>query len=306
MTSASIRNDRIGLGYAVLTTLFWGSAFVSARYLLGGTPKVDSFSLVFYRFLIGSAVIFSIILWKKQKMLLRSASEWRAVLKVSFFLFWLVSFLFFIGQRTVSATTAALFLESGPALLLILWKLVRRNRTSKAEIVAVIAGLFGCMLVLNIISADGIHFGGSFWGQLAMLGSAISWVIGSFSGQRLMESGNRLVKTAWCELFSALFTLPIMLFMHDKLIVPSSLNAWGAIVIMGVFPSAFAFMAWGEAMVRLPLWKLSLTQNLTPVFTLIGAVLILNEQLTFLNFTGIMAVLIGLSIAVIFGERKLG
>ncbi len=300
--------DRVGIGLGVISTLLWGSAFVSARYLLGASPqRVDAMSLVFYRFLIGSVLIFAVARARGISWKLHSAVEFRQVAVVGFFLYFLMSCLFFVGQRTASATTAALFLESGPALIVIVWKLMRGRPTGRAEIFAVAAGLIGCMMVLNMISAAGIRYEtGSWAGELALLGAAISWVIGSVYGQELMRSERRMALTGWCELLAGLMVLPVMFWNRSGLIVPSGWASWGVIAVVGIFPTGLAFIAWGAAMPRLALWKLSMLQNLTPVFTLIGAWLLLDERMTGFNLAGIALVLAGLSVAVLATRRKDG
>ena len=91
--------------------------------------------------------------------------------------------------------------------------------------------------------------------------------------------------------------IPFLLIFHSQLIIPAGWDAWGAIVLLGLVPTAAAFIAWSEAMPRVPLWKLGLLQNLSPVFTLLGAWLFLGEHLSFYNILGIILVLAGLRMA---------
>ncbi len=291
------RSDRLGAAAAVVATLLWSSAFVSARYLLGDSRRIDPMTLVFFRFAIGAAVVFGVAKLFRAPLRLESAGQFRGVIPVAFFLYFLMSFLFFIGQRWTSATTSALFIESGPALLVIVWKLLCRRPTGRDEIAAVLLGGLGCMFVLNIISASGIHFGDtSRFGQLLLLCAAISWVIGSVQGRKLMNCRNPLAVTGWCQLVSALMMVPLLVIFHREIILPHEAAAWGAVLAMGIFPTALAFILWGYAMPRLELWKLSLIQNLTPVFTLAGAWMILDERLTWFNLIGMALVLTALAI----------
>ena len=104
-------------------------------------------------------------------------------------------------------------------------------------------------------------------------------------------------------LVCALLDLPFLAIMHKSLIFPTAPSAWFAIFGMAVFPTAIAFVTWGEAMARLPLWQLNLTQNLTPVFTLVGSYFILHEPLTAWNVLGIAIVLGGLSAAALKSKK---
>ena len=248
MTLLSKNAELVGFRLALLAIVCWSSAFLVARFLLGGDARVDPVSLVFYRFLIGSAAILGYAAWRKESLRFRSLREFMQMLAVAFFMLFLMSLLFFIGQQTASAITAALFLESGPAIIAIVWKLIRRHPTERREILAVGCGLLGCMFVLNMISMRGFHYGFASWlGQLALIGSAVSWVIGSAIGRKLMAAPNRVVLMGYCELASAVMVIPFLLIFHSQLIIPAGWDAWGAIVLLGLVPTAAAFIAWSEA-----------------------------------------------------------
>ena len=59
-------------------------------------------------------------------------------------------------------------------------------------------------------------------------------------------------------LICALLDLPVLAIMHKSLIFPTAPSTWAAILGMAIFPTSIAFVAWGEAMARLPLWQLNL------------------------------------------------
>ena len=73
---------------------------------------------------------------------------------------------------------------------------------------------------------------------------------------------------------------------------------------MAIFPSALAYIAWGVALKQCEMWKLLLTQNLTPVFTMVGSFLLLGEKLTLFNVTGMVLVFCGLFAVVLAGRKK--
>ena len=292
-----------GIILAILSCLLWGSLFVFGRYLLEAPSKVDPYSLVFYRFSTASILLLLYARLKRQPLLPNSWKQFYGICKTGFFLYWLMAILNFIGQRNVTAMTASLFVESGPAIILIVWKIISRQKTTKIEIIACVIGFIGSMLVLNIISPNGLHLTGHPWGILCVFLSAVSWVIGGYFGKDLMRGNSRITIVAWCMLICGLLDLPVLTVMHKSLIIPTTLSAWGAILGMAVFPTAIAFVTWGEAMARLPLWQLNLTQNLTPVFTLVGSYFILHEPLTVWNLIGIAIVLMGLSAAALKSQK---
>ena len=193
-----------GILLAVLSCLLWGSVFIFARFLLGSPSKIDPYSLVFFRFSTASVLLLLYARYKKQPLLPSSWKQFYGMVKTGIFLYWLMSILFFIGQRNVTAMTASLFIESGPAIILIIWKIISRQKTTKIEIIACVIGFIGSMLVLNIISPNGLHLTGNPWGILCVFLSAVSWVIGGYHGKDLMRGGSRITAVAWCMLICAL------------------------------------------------------------------------------------------------------
>ncbi len=292
-----------GIILAILSCFLWGSVFIFARYLLGTPHRIDPYLLVFLRYSLSASMLFAYAKYKRLPLMPKSRQQLIGMLKTGFFLYWLMSLCFFIGQRNVTAMTASLFIESGPAIILIAWKIISRQKTTNVEYVACALGLLGSMLVLNIISPSGIHLTGNPFGILFVFLSAVSWVIGGYCGKDLMQKGERIIGIAWSILFCAIFDIPVVLLMRHQIIFPSTPSAWAAILSMAIFPTSIAFVAWGEAMAILPLWQLNLTQNLTPVFTLIGSYFILHEPLTIWNLIGIAIVLAGLSAAALKSQK---
>lgn len=209
-----------------------------------------------------------------------------------------------IGQQYVTATTASLFMESAPAFLMVMWRLVTRQTMTKGDIAASLLGVFGCMLVMNIISPLGIGFSGDPIGIPFLFFASVSWIVGNHYSHDVMYSGDAIVTTAWCQLCASLMMLPQMFVMSDALIFPSTWQAWLAVAALGLFPTAIAYGTWSKAMTYIYGVKLTMMQNLTPVFTMFGAWLLLDEAVAWWNVVGMAIVFFGISIAVMYNMKK--
>ena len=99
MTLLSKNAELVGFRLALLAIVCWSSAFLVARFLLGGDARVDPVSLVFYRFLIGSAAILGYAAWRKESLRFRSLREFMQMLAVAFFMLFLMSLLFSSASR---------------------------------------------------------------------------------------------------------------------------------------------------------------------------------------------------------------
>ncbi|MBQ9775787.1 MAG: DMT family transporter [Lentisphaeria bacterium] len=289
---------------ALLTTMLWGSSFVAARSLLAGTPQTDPLFMVFCRFGIGALTLFLLAFLLKKDVRIKSRRHAWQIFRAASLIYWGMSLLLFMGQKTTSATTGALILESGPAVLTILWKLFSRQKTTVTECFGCLFCFFGSMLVLKIITPEGFNFSGDWSGQILLLASAVCWVAGSVYTSELMKNSDKLATTAWLCLTAALLTLPVMGIFHETLLIPRTLPAWGTLLYFGIFPTAIAFLCWNAAMLILPLWKLNLMQNLTPLFTLAGAYFLLGEKLSPLGLAGTFIVLGSLSSIILFTAKR--
>ncbi len=287
-------------------SFLWSSAFVTAGFLLGGGAKrIDPLTLTALRFFIGGLIVLCVGRVTKRPLWFNSKRQFFLVLGTALQLYLLTSFLSFTGQKSVSATAGALLVDSGPVILLAFWNLFML-KSSKNEFFSVIIAAAGALMVLNILTPDGfIYDGGRLTGQLFCVAAAIFWITGSRCTKALMESGgDSLVMTGWCELISGIMAMLVMIPAAPALILPSTFEAWGGVIIMAVFPSALAYIAWSVALKQCEMWKLLLTQNLTPVFTMAGSFLLLGEKLTLFNLLGMVLVFGGLISVILAGHKK--
>ena len=301
-----MNRDLKGMLFAGSASLLWSSAFVTAGFLLGGgAKKIDPLTLTALRYLIGGVIILAVGRITKRPLMFNSKRQFFLVLGAALQLYLLTSFFSFMGQRSVTATSGALIVDSGPVILVALLNLVML-KSSKLEILSVAIAALGALMVLNVLTPAGINYdSASVTGQLFCLGAAIVWITGSRCTKALMESGgDSLVMTGWCELASGIMGALVMIPAAPTLILPASPDVWVGVGVMAIFPSALAYIAWGLALKQCEMWKLLLTQNLTPVFTMIGSFLLLGEKLTLFNIAGMVLVFGGLFAVILAGRSK--
>lgn len=287
-------------------SLLWSSAFVTAGFLLGGgAKKIDPLTLTALRFILGGLIILGVGKITGRPLWFNSKRQFYLVLGTAFQLYLLTSFLSFTGQKSVTATAGALLVDSGPVILVAFWNLCM-FKSSKLELFSVAVAAVGALMVLNILTPAGfIYDGGRLAGQLFCIAAAIVWITGSRCTKALMESGgDSLVMTGWCELISGVMAALVMIPAAPTLILPAAPETWIGVAVMAIFPSALAYIAWGVALKQCEMWKLLLTQNLTPVFTMLGSFLLLGEKITLFNVTGMVLVFCGLIAVVLAGRKK--
>ncbi|KGQ70670.1 multidrug transporter [Chelonobacter oris] len=141
------------------------------------------------------------------------------------------------------------------------------------------------------------------FGDLLAFLAALVWAIYSILMRKISEFGYRTLQTTRRTFFYGLLFMSPPVFLtdfqlsFDKILRPDNLLN---ILFLGLCASAICFVSWNYAVKILGAVKTSLYIYLVPVITVISAVWILNEKLTWLAAIGIVFTLLGLAIS----ERK--
>lgn len=292
--------------YGILATLCWSSTFLFGKNLISNN-LIDPYSLVFFRFFIGGVFTLLIAIVSKEKI---SKNEFIGkngflLLSSSFFLYFAMSIFLFVGQRYCNATTAAIFLESMPVVLLLLIEIIIKRKFNLDKFLIVILGCLGCLLVLKKANQSFMaSISVDLWGLTALLISALSWVMGSIIVKKINFDKNITAKTAIMQLFAAIFCLPLLLFFKTKLIFIPTFEVYFQVIFMSIFPTAAAFILWNIAIRSGELYLALMCQNMTPVFTIIFAYFLLNEKLDLINLIGVFIVISTLGISQFLTGRK--
>ncbi|KAE9527936.1 DMT family transporter [Testudinibacter aquarius] len=140
-------------------------------------------------------------------------------------------------------------------------------------------------------------------GDFLALLAALVWAIYSTLMKKISEFGYRTLQTTRrAFLYGLLFMLPLTCLMPFKLdfsLILKPQNLFN-LLFLGFGASAICFVSWNYAVKVLGTVKTSLYIYLAPVVTVISAVWILDEQLSYFSIAGIVLILLGLAIS----ERK--
>ncbi|TNH23892.1 DMT family transporter, partial [Testudinibacter sp. TR-2022] len=142
-------------------------------------------------------------------------------------------------------------------------------------------------------------------GDFLALLAALVWAIYSTLMKKISEFGYRTLQTTRrAFLYGLLFMLPLTCLMPFKLdfsLILKPQNLFN-LLFLGFGASAICFVSWNYAVKVLGTVKTSLYIYLAPVVTVISAVWILDEQLSYFSIAGIVLILLGLAIS----EKKSG
>jgi len=296
MQSTAKRKIYTGIALAVLATLIWSGNFIVARRVINDIPPI---SLAFYRWLLASLIMFPFAL----KYFIR---EWRFVKSSALYLaavsltgVALFNTFVYIGAHYTSAINLALIgTTSSPIMSIILARIFLREPIGWTKLLGLVFCIIGVLFLLS---------GGNF---RDLLGHKYSrgdlWVLAAafcFAVYNTLVKKKPVAVSPINFLFVAFSVGTIMLFpfyiweMRSSPPVNWNTDLILAIVYLALGASVICFLIWNIAIHKLGAGRAALFGNLIPVFSSIEAVVLLNEEFTWVHIVSMIIVFTGILLA---------
>jgi drug/metabolite transporter (DMT)-like permease len=202
------------------------------------------------------------------------------------------------GEVTVQAGAASLLIAAGPvftALLSVLFLQERLTLTGWGGILLAFAGV----ALIALSGGGGLRFTP---GALLILLAAAVAAAHSILSKRALRRYAAIEFTSyviWTGTLPLLFFLPGLL----RQLPAAAPQATFAVVYLGIFPAAIAYVLWNHALARMPASLLSSFLYLSPVLAIFIAWLWLGEVPTVLTLLGGAIAIIGVVLVQTRGQR---
>ena len=141
--------------------------------------------------------------------------------------------------------------------------------------------------------------GASAWGLVFPLGAALAWALGTVATKRWPPLGDRIVLTAWQLGLGALIAAGVGLWAGERLPAvwpPKVLVALAWHVVVG---TAVAYVLWYRLLASASATVSSLTTLAVPVVGVIGAMALVGDRPSAIDWVGFALVLGGAALAVL-------
>ena len=214
-----------------------------------------------------------------------------------------------------AAVATVLVYSSGAFTALLGWRLLG-ERLGPAKLLAVVLSLGGCMLVSGALAPlkSALTSAGIAAGVLSGLCYAGYSLVGRSAAQRGLSPWTTLLFTFS---FATLLLLAVNLLPWPKLpgaaLRPAELlwlgrsaEGWAVLVLLAVGPTIAGFGLYNVSLAHLPASVVNLIVTLEPVFTAALAFVLLGERWGFAEVAGSCAILLGVAVLRIFGEKVAG
>jgi RarD protein len=270
----------------VAVILIWGVSFIATKYTLG---EIKPLVIILFRQIIGVIVLvlFAISTKKSFKITLKDFG-WLAIFS---FIATIHLWIQITGLQYTSASNTGWIIGITPVFMLILGLIFFKEKITALQLTGIILSFFGLLLLvskgdftsINIISNKG---------DILVLISAGTWAIYSMVGKKITLNYSPLMTIIYLFLIMTVYIAPFTINRENiNAVIQLSFSAWLAIVFLGIFCSAVAYVLWAEAMNEMPASKVGVFLYIQPFITFFAAWILLNEPVTFVTMgSGIIIV----------------
>jgi len=277
-----------------LVAIIWALNFSVVKYSL---TEIDPLSFNGLRFIFAAVIIWIVLFYRRQLFVI-PRKDWLPLIGMGLLGNLVYQGLFIIGIDYTYAANASVMLGTIPiwvALISHIFNLEQMNIFKALGVVAAFAG------ITFIISGGNNTFSFSsdtFLGDLIIIGAAIVWGGYTILSKSFLTRYTPIQFSAIMATIGAivlfLIGLPNILHLQWTQI---SAAAYGGVVYSGLLSIGVAYLIWNYGLQTVGAVHTATYQNLVPVMGLFFGIVLLNEQLTFLQYTGSALVVSGIVLA---------
>lgn len=277
----------------VVMTFIWGSNFIVVKTTLTQLSP-DAFAAL--RFIIAS-VLLTAFVWQRQRGFGIRRADWGKLALAGIIGTTFYQPVFVHGLALSPASTSALILSSTPILIVLLNRLLGRERIARRGWIGIALSFLGIAFVVE--SAGALNWNSqSLLGAFLILLCALGWSLYSIISAPLLRTYSSLSVTA---LSTVIGTVPLVLISTPALLSQDwsrvDIVGWSGVSYSGIFSIVVAYIIWNRGVQRLGSARTAIYNNLTPVVATLAAALFLNEPLTWLKIAGALVIFSGLYLA---------
>jgi drug/metabolite transporter (DMT)-like permease len=238
------------------------------------------------RFLLAAMLVW-LLIWKRGDWFKIPARQILPLFLLGLFGNLLYQWLFIIGINFTFAANAAIMLGTIPIWVAVVSHLFAYEKMTRLKAIGVVLGFTGVFVIIT--GGDNpVSFGSdSFLGDMLIITAAFVFGIYTIYSKSYLGSYSPLQFSGMMIAIGAVSLTAIAIpEMHSTNWADISLAAYGGVVYSGALSIGLAYLIWNNGLARVGTIRTSAYQNLVPVLGLAFGVLLLNEQLNLLQYSG--------------------
>lgn len=301
--SASLSHQRSNYLVKKRTIVEFSLFFVAIIWALNfsviknSLAEIDPLSFNGLRFVFAAAIIWLALFWKKQQFSIPK-KDWLPLLGMGLLGNLVYQGLFIIGIDHTLSANAAVMLGTIPIWVALFSHFFKLERMNIFKSIGVVFAFGGIVFIISG-GSKGFSFGSdTFFGDMIIILSAVVW-----GGFTILSKPflNRYTPIQFSAIMSSigcvvlfLIGLPNMMTIEWTTV---SYMAYGGVVYSGLLSIGAAYIIWNYGLQTVGAVHTATYQNLVPVMGLVFGIVLLNEQLTILQYLGSALVIAGIVLA---------
>jgi drug/metabolite transporter (DMT)-like permease len=278
---------------ALFTVIVWGATFIATKIAL---REVSPATIVWIRFSIGTLILGAVVAARRQ-FALPERSEWLYFAMLGFLGVTFHQWLQATGLQTAQATTTAWIVATTPVFIAILGWIALKERLNGAQVIGITLAAFGVLLIVSKGNFGALFTGkeGTF-GDFLILVSSVNWAVYTILSRRELARHPAARMMFFVMLLGWIFVnIWIFGFGPGLSEIPNlTSSGWGAILMLGIFGSGLAYIAFYDALQEIPASQLGAFFNVEPLVTTILASFMINEAITAVTLIGGAIIILGI------------
>ena len=276
----------------ILLSAIWGSSFFAIKI---SVESLDPVSVASGRLIIAAVVLYIYFRIKK----LRFNPDLKTIFIIfgigllgNFLPFFLISW----SEQFIQSNTTGLLMSVGPIFALILSHFMTQDQKfSYNKLFAILIGLTGVLFILGFGSLIGLLSNNYFLivPKLTVILAVLGYVISSIFAYNLKKI-NIITLTTFVTISAAIISIPFMLFVEFHNPSTISSKSLTALIYLGLFPTAIAFLIRFHIISKAGPIYLSYVSYLIPIFAIFWGFVFLGEDIAINSLIGLFFILIGI------------
>ncbi len=276
--------------------IVWGISFILTKELFVSEANITVLIILTFRLLLATAItIPTLLLFKKLEPIKKSDLKWFLILA------FLEPFIYSIcetnGVKLVSGSMSSIIVATIPLFVPFGMAAAYKEKVRGVTLIGILMSLIGLSVMLFLGGENNLDMNprGIAW----LFGAVLTAVVFTIVLVKLVGRYKPFTITAYQNLFGCLYFIPLMLLIDggNLPLLSYSPKMIGLLVVLGVFCSTVAYVFYNMGVEHLGATSACIFTNAIPVFSLIAAILIGQETLTWSKPVGIVIVIAGVVIA---------
>lgn len=292
LSLSGLKRRIYGMPHLLLTTttLAWAGNTVLAKGVVHLLPPI---SLAFWRWLMAAILLFPFA-WpylKKDWPVIRKS--WLPLTGISLAGVTCYNTFLYIGVQTTTAINSGLILAAGPAVIVVLSRIILKHRIRHVQLSGLVLSFVGAALIIANGRVETItklvFVKGDLWVSGSVFAGAMFSVLLHFRPK--IHPMSFVVSTF---LIGLLFLMPFYLWeLSYSAPIKVTFEVISSIAYVAIAPSIIAFFCWNRGIELVGPNHAGLFLYLTPLFVSIMAYLFLGEVLYWFHFAGMLLIFAG-------------